>query len=166
MEANQEDNFMETTERLLKLLRRHPNKMDVLRRFQGHFVNRKRSHLLESPSLSFRISPKETEESAQHMRTKLGDTAAKLLQEHHTLLQHRGSVNGLLATGAPLMVLLSLDGAVGARGRLLHVEARGSNRKADNRRHWRRVVPFLGASSISHSKLWFRVLETCASGHR
>ena len=60
------------------------------------------SHLLESPSLSFRISSEETEESTQHMCTKLGDTAAELLQEHHTLLlQHRGSVNGLLGTGAP-----------------------------------------------------------------
>ena len=74
MEAYHEDKFAESTERLLKLLRRHPNKMDVLRRFQGHFVKRKISHLLESPSLSFRMSSEETEESTQHTRTKLGDT--------------------------------------------------------------------------------------------
>jgi len=100
MEAYHEDKFAETTERLLKL-RRNPNKMDVIRRLQGHFVGRKISHLLESPSLSFRISSEETEESTQHMCTKLGDAAAELLQEHHQLLQHRGSVNGLLGTGAP-----------------------------------------------------------------
>ena len=105
MEAYHEDKFAESTERLLKL-RRNPNKMDVIRRLQGHFVDWKISHLLESPSLSFRISSsEETEEYTQHMCTKLGDTAAELLQEHHTLLQHRvqhrGSVNGLLATGAP-----------------------------------------------------------------
>ena len=100
MEAYHEDKFADTTDRLLKL-RRNPNKMDVFRRLQGHFVVRKISHLLESPSLSFRISSEETEESTQHMCTKLGDAAAELLQEHHTLLQHRGSVNGLLETGAP-----------------------------------------------------------------
>jgi len=100
MDANYEDRGNDSSNRLMKL-RRTPDKMDVIRRLQGHFVDRKISHLLESPSLSFRISSEETEESTQHMCTKLGDTAAELLQEHHTLLQHRGSVNGLLGTGAP-----------------------------------------------------------------
>ena len=99
MEAYHEDKFAGSYGRVLKL-RRNPNKMDVIRRLQGHFVDRKISHLLESPSLSFRISSEETEESTQHMCTKLGDAAAELLQEHHTLLQHRGSINGLLAIGA------------------------------------------------------------------
>ena len=100
MEAYHEDKFAESTERLLKL-RRNPNKMDVIIRFQGNFVHRKISHLLESPSLSFRISSEKTEESTHHMCTKLGDAAAELLQEHHTLLQHRGSLDELLGTGAP-----------------------------------------------------------------
>ena len=60
MEAYHEDKFTDSTDRLLKL-RRNPNKMDVIRRLQGHFVDRKISHLLESPSLSFRISSEETD---------------------------------------------------------------------------------------------------------
>ena len=101
MEASHEDKVKDSHyhNRLLKL-QQDPNKMDI-RRLQGHFVNRKISHLLDLNSLSFGISSEETEESTQHMRTKLGDTAAELLQEHHTLLQNRGSLNGLLGTGAP-----------------------------------------------------------------
>ena len=62
MEAYHEDKFADSADRLLKL-RRNPNKMDVLRRFQGHYVNWKISYLLEPPSLSFRVSSEETEES-------------------------------------------------------------------------------------------------------
>ena len=78
MEAYHEDKFADSTDRLLKL-RRNPNKMDVLRRLQCHFVD-KISHLLESSSTYFQVPEqmKETTTSADGAPEQKTDTIYRL----------------------------------------------------------------------------------------
>lgn len=63
MQANHKDKLTNSTDRLLKL-QRNPEKMDVIRRLQCHFVDKKISHLLEPSSPYFRISKEVTETTA------------------------------------------------------------------------------------------------------